>query len=67
VSFNVRRGLKFGAMSAAFFPGILPINNYLRSDPTTWSEVLVGTLVAFVFFATIGSLTDKIGSDVGEA
>lgn len=64
---NVRRGVKFGAMSAAFFPVLLPLNNYLRGDPTTWSEVLVGTLFAFVFFGAIGSLTDKVGSDVGEA
>ena len=63
----MRRGIKFGAMSAAFFPAILPINNYIRGDETTWSEVLIGTLFAFVFFAVIGSLTDKVGSDVGEA
>ena len=62
---DVRRGVKFGAMSAAFLPGILPLNNYIRGEQTTWSEVLVGTLFAFVFFALIGSITDKVGSDVG--
>ncbi len=62
---NVRRGVKFGAMSAAFFPALMPINNYFRGDQTTWSEVVIGTVFAFVFFAIIGSLTDKVGSEVG--
>lgn len=62
---DIRRGIKFGAMSAAFFPAVLPINNYIRGNQATWSEVLIGTLAAFVFFAGIGTLTDKVGSDVG--
>lgn len=67
MKFNIRRGIRFGAMSAAFLPIILPINNYIRGDQTTWSEVLIGTLFAFAFFTGIGSLTDKVGSDVGDA
>ena len=66
MTISLRRGVKFGALSAALIPLIIPINAYFRSETVTWEDIVVGTLAAFVFFTVMGTLTGRVGNDIGE-
>jgi RsiW-degrading membrane proteinase PrsW (M82 family) len=64
---NFKRGAKFGALSAVGFAVVIPLNQLLRSEPVSSNSTVVGTVFAFILFGVIGSLTDRIGSDFGDA
>ena len=66
MTISLRRGVKFGALSAVLIPLIIPINAYFRGETITWEDIVVGTLAAFVFFTVMGTLTGRVGNDIGE-
>ena len=61
------RGAKVGALSALCFAVVTPLNNLIRSEPIAWGSVISGSVFAFFLFGVIGTFTDKIGSEVGDA
>jgi len=64
---NIKRGLVYGSASALCFAAVSPFNQYMRGEPIAWNEVWVGTVVAGFFCGLLFTLTDKFGSDVGDA
>ncbi|MFM6830668.1 MAG: hypothetical protein ACKOVA_10110 [Novosphingobium sp.] len=66
MTLNFARGLKFGGGSAIAFGIVTAINKYIQGEVVS-AKLLLGWMgFAFVPFAIIGILTDKIGSDFGE-
>ncbi len=63
----MKRGLIFGAASAACAAATTAINKALDVTAFEHVDVIVMTVVAFLMFSTIGTFTDKIGSDTGDA
>jgi hypothetical protein len=61
-----RRGAKFGFFSGLSFAVVTPINNWLQDEPISGESILVGSIFAFCMFGIIGTLTDKIGSEIGD-
>ena len=61
------RGVKFAASSALAFAIVTPINNYVRSEPVAIERIVIGAVFAFLFFGLVGTLTGKLGSEVGES
>ncbi len=45
---------------------VTPINNWLQDEPISGESILVGSIFAFCMFGIIGTLTDKIGSEIGD-
>jgi xanthine/uracil permease len=66
VKLQLRRGAKVGAFGAFSFAVIAPINAIIRDQPIDSSKLLVGSVFAFIFFGLIGTLTDKLGPEVGD-
>lgn len=67
MTLDFRRGAKLAARSAICFAIMIPLNQWLRSEPVDGSATIVGAVFAFCVFGIIGTLTDKIGSDFGES
>ncbi len=66
MTLNFARGLKFGGGSAIAFGIVTAINKHIQDEVVTAKLLLGWMAFAFVFFAIVGTLTDKIGSDFGE-
>jgi hypothetical protein len=64
---NLARGTKIDALTAICFAAVTPINNFLRDEPIIVGSILTGSVFAFCVFGLIGTFTDKIGSEVGDA
>ena len=66
MTLNPLRGAKFGASSALLVPIVMSINHYIKGEKIILGSLVIGTIFAFFFFAAIGTLTDKIGSEVSD-
>ena len=66
MSVSWARGIRLGTGTALLFSVVTPINNWLRHEPVSLDKILVGSACVFLLSGLFGTLTDKIGSDVGD-
>jgi hypothetical protein len=67
MSLSLKRGLYFGAGSAACAAATTAINKSLDVKAFEHVDVIATAVFAFLIFSVIGTFTGKIGSDFGDS